>query len=60
VTEDKGKPEYREFQALSANNITSYVINPQQTGKEIKQKGNVEKPSCNNYCRGKSNKYYVF
>jgi len=37
VTEGKGRSEYREFQALSANNITNYVINPQQTGKEIKQ-----------------------
>jgi len=41
VTEDKGRPEYREFQALSVNGITSYVIDPQQTGEEIKQKVNV-------------------
>lgn len=37
VTEDKKRIEYREFQALSANNITNYVINPQHTVKEIKQ-----------------------
>jgi hypothetical protein len=38
VTEDKGKPEYREFKSLSANSFTNYVINSQQTGKEIEQK----------------------
>jgi hypothetical protein len=37
VTEDKGRTEYREFQSFSANSITNYVINPQQTGKKIKQ-----------------------